>query len=116
MYTARDYRAKSASDLTMRRLAIGETDLAVCLEPSAWNSGLEKAALDLIVKLRSGLEEYIRLDPLFFTTHQPHLVKTGAPQIAMMMAKAGNQAGVGPMAAVAGAFSQLVGAIFTVLL
>lgn len=58
---------------------------------------------------RQQLEAYIRQDPDFRTTLEPYLVLSGAPPIALAMTRAGNAAGVGPMAAVAGALAELVG-------
>ncbi|MCX5679451.1 MAG: UPF0280 family protein, partial [Candidatus Omnitrophica bacterium] len=55
------------------------------------------------------LESYIESDPEFFSSLQPLELKDDAPKIARVMAEAGKIAGVGPMAAVAGAFSEFVG-------
>jgi len=59
-----------------------------------------------IRKQRELLEEYIRRDPEFRTTLIPHPVLPGAPSIVLRMAEAASQAGVGPMAAVAGAIAE----------
>lgn len=48
-------------------------------------------------------------DPDFKLTLSPHPVLPGAPVIAEAMAASANLAGVGPMAAVAGAFAEFVG-------
>ncbi len=50
-------------------------------------------------------------DPLFASALEPCLVSPGAPQIIRKMVYAGNKAGVGPMAAVAGAIAEEVGSI-----
>jgi len=52
------------------------------------------------------LEEYILRDPLFRTTLEPHAVPEDAPKIVRRMAEASARAGVGPMAAVAGAIAE----------
>jgi hypothetical protein len=55
------------------------------------------------------LEGYIRDNPLFMHSLEPLAVRDDAPKIVRMMADASRQAGVGPMASVAGAFAELVG-------
>jgi ApbE superfamily uncharacterized protein (UPF0280 family) len=60
-----------------------------------------------IVRQRAILEDYIRRDIIFQHTLQPHDVPADAPEVAKRMARAAKIAGVGPMAAVAGAMAQL---------
>ncbi|MBN2250526.1 MAG: UPF0280 family protein [Candidatus Altiarchaeota archaeon] len=55
------------------------------------------------------LEDYIRENPLFLSAYEPLPVKKNAPRIARDMAEAAVKADVGPMAAVAGAFSDIMG-------
>lgn len=86
-----------------------ETDLWISLESSAWHQGLEGEIRGLVVMLRETLKEYIKSDPMFLTSYEPWEVLPGAPPIAVDMAKAATKAGVGPMAAVAGAFARYVG-------
>ncbi|MEG1500395.1 MAG: UPF0280 family protein [Clostridiales bacterium] len=109
MYIERSYRRGLSGDLAMRRLAVRQTDLAVCLLPAAWNDDLQAKTLQFIEGLRVGLEEYIKVNPEFAATHQPYFVEPPAPCLAFAMAKAGNLAGIGPMSAVAGAFAEAVG-------
>jgi len=59
-----------------------------------------------IKKQRRILEEYIAVDPEFRTTLEPHPVPPAAPRIVRRMAEAAAKAGVGPMAAVAGAVAE----------
>ena len=59
-----------------------------------------------ISRQRGLLEEYIRRDPEFQTTLNPYPVAPEAPRIVRRMAEAGAKAGVGPMAAVAGAVAE----------
>jgi ApbE superfamily uncharacterized protein (UPF0280 family) len=59
-----------------------------------------------IVRQRRILEEYIARDPQFKTALAPIDLKTDAPEVARRMARAARRAGVGPMAAVAGAMAQ----------
>ena len=60
-----------------------------------------------IVRQRAILEDYIRRDPIFRHTLEPLAVPDDAPEVAKRMARAAKIAGVGPMAAVAGAMAQL---------
>jgi uncharacterized protein len=60
-----------------------------------------------IVRQRRILEEYIAQDPAFKTTLVPIDLRADAPEIARRMAWAARRAGVGPMAAVAGAMAQV---------
>ena len=60
-----------------------------------------------IVRQRVILEDYIRRDLIFRHTLEPLEVPADAPEVAKRMARAAKIAGVGPMAAVAGAMAQL---------
>lgn len=55
------------------------------------------------------LEAYCSRNPIFLVSYDPIKVEENAPDIVRRMADAGGKAGVGPMAAVAGTFSELVG-------
>ena len=70
---------------------------------------LEKQAREIVLEQRGYLEEYIHCNPLFLTSLSP--LETGdiAPIIVRKMAIAGQRAGVGPMAAVAGGIAEMVG-------
>jgi len=61
-----------------------------------------------IIKKRQELESYIGRNPDFQTSLEPVGVEKGAPEIINIMADAAEKAGVGPMAAVAGAVSELL--------
>ncbi len=63
-----------------------------------------QAAREGMIRARQELEDYIVGDPFFATTFDPHPV-TRAPLIVKRMSEAGIEAGVGPMAAVAGAIA-----------
>jgi ApbE superfamily uncharacterized protein (UPF0280 family) len=60
-----------------------------------------------IVRQRRILEEYIARHPSFQSVLAPIDLRTDAPEVARRMAWAARRAGVGPMAAVAGAMAQL---------
>jgi ApbE superfamily uncharacterized protein (UPF0280 family) len=63
-------------------------------------------AISLIMRHRRLLERYIRDHPKFLHSLRPVNVN-GGPVIVRLMARAAKQAGVGPMAAVAGALADL---------
>lgn len=110
MYVNRTYRDLiNGGDLKTFRVSVKETDLHISVDPASCNSLLERRVEKLVLALRYDLEEYIAVDPDFKTTLNPHPLVPGAPPIAQTMARAANRAGVGPMAAVAGAFAEYVG-------
>jgi uncharacterized protein len=63
---------------------------------------------EFIVGKRQEIESYIAKDPSFETSLEPIALKGGAPKIAKIMSEASEKAGVGPLAAVAGTFSELL--------
>jgi uncharacterized protein len=86
-----------------------ETDLHIAVDEPSFSPDLAAVAEKRVLHYRALLDEYIHRDPVFQATLQPHLLPGDAPAIALEMARAGNLAGVGPMAAVAGAFAERVG-------
>lgn len=66
-------------------------------------------ALPCLIKLYDELDSYITKDSLFLTSYTPVEIVDDAPRIVKSMANASAIAGVGPMAAVAGAFAEAVG-------
>lgn len=109
MYQKRDYRKKYAGSLVFRVISQDESDLAIGLPAACWEPGLTEALQTLLKDVRLELGQYLAQDPLFLTSHQPHGVPANAPPLAQEMSWAGEQAGVGPMAAVAGAIAARVG-------
>jgi ApbE superfamily uncharacterized protein (UPF0280 family) len=67
-----------------------------------------KLAKKTILKERLNLENYILKHPEFLTSYVPLRVGDDAPRIVKIMASAGENADVGPMASVAGTISQIV--------
>jgi ApbE superfamily uncharacterized protein (UPF0280 family) len=67
------------------------------------------AVVEEIVRQRRVLEDYLRCQPEFLTSFDPIDLHPGAPPVAERMARAARLAGVGPMAAVAGAMAELAG-------
>ncbi|WP_089609730.1 UPF0280 family protein [Dehalobacterium formicoaceticum] len=109
MYVDRIYRNDVISNLKTFNIKIKETDLLISLRAEDYHPEIEDTVTQYTFLLRNELEEYIKSDPVFFTSLTPHLVRPEAPELAVSMAKYANMAGVGPMAAVAGGFAQMVG-------
>ncbi|MCK9356425.1 MAG: UPF0280 family protein [Dehalococcoidia bacterium] len=83
---------------------VGETDLLV-----AAPRDLSREALASAARHRATVESYVRSHPRFATSLQPVAAREDAPDIARSMASAAALAGVGPLAAVAGAIAEAVG-------
>jgi len=111
MYVERFYRNGLNQSCEQRRISVRQTDLAVLLPPVIWQDkpNLEQKIYGLMTDLRLTLEDYIKINPLFYSSHKPLSVTCSAPPMAVAMARAAASCGVGPMAAVAGAFAQEVG-------
>jgi len=98
------YRSSiAASDLVRSRVVVKETDLLVLSQ-----SDISDLVRDLVLTQRDRLERYIAGNPTFLNSLLPVAVPDTAPQIVKSMALAGQAAGVGPMAAVAGAVCEAV--------
>lgn len=105
MYEPRVYRHwVKGNDLVSFNVMVKETDLYIRA-----SSNLEPEALKLVEKYRGLLEGYIERHPLFLISLEPITVEDDAPGIITRMAEAARKAGVGPMAAVAGAIAEFVG-------
>jgi ApbE superfamily uncharacterized protein (UPF0280 family) len=90
-------------------LQIEETDLWIGISKGFLNKRLEKSLSKLLEEKRKILKDYIIKDPVFASTLTPYQIKEGAPDFIKKMSELSFLAGVGPMAGVAGAFSQLAG-------
>ncbi len=109
-YVKREYRDfHGAKDLEYFHVKTKETDLAIGVDRASYTDRLLHLCQQEVLHLRADLEQYIRLHPEFRTSFVPLTLLPGAPRIATTMAGAAFMAGVGPMAAVAGAFAQAVG-------
>lgn len=91
-------------DLIYFKVKVEQTDLDI-----AARSMLRKEALQLVKRYRNDIEEYIKRDKRFLTSLTPIPCLPDAPAIVRRMCMAAHMAGVGPMAAVAGAISEFVG-------
>ncbi len=104
-YKDRDeYRSLVAGGGENFFITVKETDLMIHAPER-----LKPAAMDLVLQARGAIESYIRQFPGFLKTLSPWRISGPAPVIVREMAQAGTLAGVGPMAAVAGAIAEYVG-------
>jgi ApbE superfamily uncharacterized protein (UPF0280 family) len=105
VYEPRTYRHwVKDKELVSFNVVVKETDLYIRA-----SSNLEPEARKLVIRYRDMLEGYIAQHPSFLTSLEPIAVEDGAPAIVSEMGKAAERAGVGPMAAVAGAIAEFVG-------
>ena len=105
MYQERLYRESfKGENLIFFDVCVYETDLRIgaC-------SNLYDKALEVVLFYREQLESFIKVYPEFLTSLVPWRVPNDAPSIVKDMCRASEKVGVGPMAAVAGAFSELTG-------
>jgi uncharacterized protein len=106
----RNYRSlHEAKDLYYFQVCWKETDLAIGVDKESYAFSLLSLCENEVRSLRGDLETYISMQPEFRSSFEPLALLPGAPSVAVIMAQAAYQAGVGPMAAVAGAFAQAVG-------
>jgi ApbE superfamily uncharacterized protein (UPF0280 family) len=92
------------SDLASFQVTVKQTDLYIRCRRS-----LRDKASKSVLKHRRSLETYIEHHPLFLTALEPCDAEAEAPNIVREMARVSRVAGVGPMAAVAGAIAEAVG-------
>jgi len=98
-YQERFYRSRILKhNLSVFNVTIKETDLFVSAD-----SNLSSIALPTVQRLRFGLETYIANHPEFLAAMDPVCYDEWAPEMVRNMMSASAKAGVGPMAAVAGA-------------
>ncbi|MGQ8335762.1 UPF0280 family protein [Sunxiuqinia sp. A32] len=86
-----------------------DSDLWIGIDHDSYQEEMAKEALKKLTSLREELEAYVADDSFFKKSLKPCETKEGAPEMAKRMADAAKKAGVGPMAAVAGMFSELIG-------
>lgn len=104
LYEKRFYReSMKAPDLVSFVVQVKESDLFIMAEKD-----LSAKALSRLKKERENLEAFIRYSPSFHKSLVPIEVPSFAPRICRLMAEAAQKAGVGPMAAVAGAVNEMV--------
>jgi ApbE superfamily uncharacterized protein (UPF0280 family) len=94
----------TAAGLVTFTLAVRESGLQVSA-----GRDLTEEATNSLLRHRRGLEEVIRRTPAFRDSLDPVEPIPAAPKVVRLMIEAGRAAGVGPMAAVAGAIARCVG-------
>ncbi len=105
MYEPRFYRLWSTDkDLVSFNVTEKETDLYIRARRD-----LQPETRKAVIGERAALEDYIQRHPGFSVAMEPYPVEDSAPGIVREMAEAAERAGVGPMAAVAGAIAERVG-------
>jgi ApbE superfamily uncharacterized protein (UPF0280 family) len=105
VYEKREYRSHmTGSGLVTFQVMIKETDLWISAQ-----TDLKDKAQSLVKTSRRILEQYIRQHPNFLSAMEPLEAEQGCHELIRAMAEAGSTAGVGPMAAVAGAMAEFVG-------
>ena len=104
-YKERFYRNRVKSeDLVSFEVMVKETDLLVSAEQR-----LEKETRDLVFESRHQIESYIQTHADFLTALEPYPEDPYAPPLVKAMIECTREAGVGPMASVAGAIAEYVG-------
>lgn len=104
-YQPRLYREHvTAKGLVSFQVTVRETDLHISA-----GRDLSEEVRDAVLRYRDDLEGFIEGHPVFATTYVPYEVPESAPEVVQAMARAAEIAGVGPMAAVAGAIAEFVG-------
>lgn len=96
-------------DLAFFRVVVRETDLDIGVPEKKLNTVLVEKVRGKVLAVRKQLEDYLATDHRFIQAMSPYSPPPSAPEIALQMAREAAKAGVGPMAAVAGAFSEMVG-------
>jgi len=105
MHQSRTYRnLVKANQLQAYRVVVKETDLMVYTETK-----LIDETKELVLEQRGYVETFIKSHPVFARALVPWQHDGPAPGIILNMIKAGENAGVGPMAAIAGAIAEQVG-------
>ncbi len=88
---------------------VKETDLWIAVSSDSYSADLPARVEQLVFSRRMSLEKYLDANPHIKSEFGPCLPKGEPPEIFRTMTVAANRAGVGPMAAVAGAFAEMVG-------
>lgn len=103
-YQERNYRSGQNSGLVSSIVKMAETDLHILATKPA-----EDQALLTVARVRADIEAYIRRQPLFLASLVPLPLDEQAAEVVREMLAAALEAGVGPMAAVAGVIAEQVG-------
>ncbi len=102
-------KAWQSASLSFFTICHQESDLLIGVPPAADTAKLRAFAAECLKECREPLEAYIAAHPSFVTTLLPYDLEAAAPSLVQTMCRAVRPAGVGPMAAVAGAVAEAVG-------
>lgn len=86
-----------------------DSDIWIGIDHASFQKEMADFALKQLEAIRDELEAYVAADSMFKKSLKPCAVQDEAPESAKAMAAAAEKAGVGPMAAVAGWFSENIG-------
>lgn len=109
-YSERTYRSRFRGDRWAGFVVkVKESDLWVGVDRASYRPDMKRFCEQTLGSIRSEMEEYLASDAEYASSLAPRLPREGAPQVMVRMAEAAEIAGVGPMAAVAGAVAEAVG-------
>jgi len=86
-----------------------ETDLWIAINRKSYKIEIKDYIFKRILFYRKQIEDFAKEENEFYGSLIPLQIEGNKPKIVSEMMKASEKAGIGPMAAVAGAFSQLIG-------
>jgi ApbE superfamily uncharacterized protein (UPF0280 family) len=102
-------RLYESHDLDYFNVKLKESDLTIGVDKTSYSDSLVAMCRQELIRIRADLESYILLQPSLRHSLEPIQLLPSAPPLIRLMADAARQAGVGPMAAVAGAVAQAIG-------
>jgi uncharacterized protein len=105
----RSYRRRMGSRFRAFVVSYKETDLWIGIDPASYREAIEGYAFERARSYRLELEAYVAACPEFLSSFAPLPAAMGATALVKAMLAASTAAGVGPMAAVAGAIARFVG-------
>lgn len=107
---ARTYRSfHNTERFRFFNVAVFESDLHIGVDTASFSPSLIESATEEIGEIRKMLNDYSKLNCMFFPSLNPLLLDDSAETEVRSMLNAGIRANVGPMAAVAGVTSETVG-------
>lgn len=109
-YSERTYRGRFRSDRWAGFVVgVKDSDLWIGVDRGSFRPGMREFCLGFLGGLRAEMEAYIASDPGYASSLVPYDPRADAPDILVRMSRAARLAGVGPMAAVAGAVARQTG-------
>ncbi len=85
-----------------------ETDVWIGVDKPSFCVEMPEFAMQFVQALRNEMDEYLHQDPQYTLSLVPYDAQNHAPQMAKQMSEISHKTGVGPMAAVAGAFATYI--------